>query len=63
MTREQAKVQAYKHRQRAKRAWEEDWNLKAEAFWIQQADKLAKEYGLTLQQVTCAGVYVGVRYL
>ena len=63
MTREEARVQAEKHRKRAKRAWEEEWDLKAEAFWLQQAEKVASAHGLTLQNVTCVGVVVGTRYL
>lgn len=63
ITREEARSQANKHRHRAKRAWEQDWDIKAEAFWLKQAEKVAVAHGLRLQTYTCAGIYVATQYV
>lgn len=49
-------------RRRAKRAWDEEWDIKTEGFWNKQAERVAKAYGLSLRTFTLAGIPFATQY-
>lgn len=62
MTRHEAVSKANAFRRRARRAWEEGWDIKAEGFWSKQAERIALAHGLSLRTFTLAGIPIATEY-